>query len=61
MEGNAAVEAASSEAFSFNAEAASPFSQIPVPWEAVLVGVSLGVILLVMRKRLPCRTYFGSA
>jgi len=60
MEGNASVEAASSETVQFNAEAASPLSQIPVPWEAVLVGVSLGVILLTMRRRLPCRTFFGS-
>jgi hypothetical protein len=60
LEGNEAMEAATSEAVSFNAEAASPLSQIPVPWEAVLVGVSLGVILLTMRRRLPCRTFFGS-
>jgi len=60
MEGNAAVEAASSESVSFNAESSSPLSQIPIPWETVLVGVSLGVILLVMRRRLPCRTCFGS-
>jgi len=61
MEGNAAVEAASSETVQFNAEAASPLSQIPVAWEAVLVGVSLGVILLVVRKRLPGKTCSGSA
>jgi len=60
MEGNAAVEAATSESVSFNAESSSPLSQIPIPWEAMLVGVSLGVILLVMRRRLPCRTCFGS-
>jgi hypothetical protein len=59
MEGNAAVEAASSETISFNAEATSPLSQIPIPWEAMFVGVSLGVILLVMRRRLSCRTYIG--
>jgi hypothetical protein len=56
MEGNAAVEAASSETISFNAEATSPLSQIPIPWEAMFVGVSLGVILLVMRRRL---SYIG--
>ena len=61
MEGNASVEAASSETVQFNAEAASPLSQIPVAWEAVLVGVSLGVILLVVRKRLPGKTCSGSA
>jgi hypothetical protein len=60
MEGNAAVEAATSESVSFNAESSSPLSQIPIPWEAMLVGVSLGVILLVVRRRLPYRTYFGS-
>ena len=60
IEGNAAVEAASSEAVSFNAETPSPLSQIPIPWAAVLVGVSLGVFLLVMRRRLPSKTYFGS-
>jgi len=60
LKGNEAMEVATSESVSFNAEAASPLSQIPVPWEAVLVGVSLGVILLVVRRRLPCRTCFGS-
>ncbi|MCJ7572671.1 hypothetical protein MUO93_00195, partial [Candidatus Bathyarchaeota archaeon] len=56
LKGNEAMEAATSESVSFNAESSSPLSQIPIPWEAILVGVSLGVILLVMRRRLPCRT-----
>jgi len=61
LKGNEAMGAATSESTSFNAEAASPLSQIPIPWEAMLVGVSLGVILLVVIRRLPRRTCFGSA
>jgi hypothetical protein len=61
LKGNDAVEAATSESVSFNAEVASPLSQIPIPWEAMLIGVSLGVILLVVIRRLPRRTCFGSA
>jgi hypothetical protein len=57
---NEAMKAATSETASFNAEVASPLSQIPIPWEVMLVGVSLGVILLVVRGRLPRRTCFGS-
>ena len=60
LKGNEAMDAATSESVSFNAEAASPLSQIPIPWEAILVGVSLGVILLAMRRRLPLEHISGT-
>ncbi len=45
------VEAASSETVSFNAEATSPLSQIPIPWVSLIFGVALAIILLGIRRK----------
>ncbi len=48
---NESVEAATSETVSFNAEATSPLSQIPIPWVALIFGVALSIILLGVRRK----------
>ncbi|HIH87635.1 TPA: PQQ-binding-like beta-propeller repeat protein [Candidatus Bathyarchaeota archaeon] len=46
FEGTTVLESSSSVDVAFKAEATSPLSQIPVPWESVLIGLALCFIIL---------------